>query len=70
MKFHIYRDHVGHYRWRLVARNGKTVADSGEGYKRRASCLRTLESMTRHIATGADVKLEDGTYHIIVMART
>lgn len=32
MKFHIYADKAGEIRWRLVASNGKIVADSGEGY--------------------------------------
>lgn len=32
MKFHIYKDSKGDYRWRLKAANGKTIADSGEGY--------------------------------------
>jgi uncharacterized protein YegP (UPF0339 family) len=29
----IYRDQAGQYRWRRVAPNGETVADSGEGYR-------------------------------------
>lgn len=31
-KFRVYEDRAGEYRWRLVAGNGRTVADSGEGY--------------------------------------
>lgn len=38
MKFHIYRDAKGEYRWHLVARNGKVIAASGEGYVKRAHC--------------------------------
>ena len=30
-----YRDSKGEYRWRLRARNGRIVADCGEGYKTR-----------------------------------
>ena len=35
--FEIYRDAAGEWRWRLVAGNGRIVADSGEGYSRKAS---------------------------------
>lgn len=30
--FHTYTDTAGQWRWRLVAANGKIVADSGEAY--------------------------------------
>lgn len=38
MTVEIYVDAKGEYRWRLKSRNGKVVADSGEGYneKRKA----------------------------------
>lgn len=35
MKFVIYRDRKKEWRWRIVAKNGKVIADSAEGYKRR-----------------------------------
>lgn len=40
MKTIIYRDARGEWRWRIVARNGRIVADSGEGYKTAAGALR------------------------------
>lgn len=42
MKFIIYLDRKKEYRWRLVARNGKKIADSGEGYKRKLSCQKMI----------------------------
>lgn len=33
-----YKDQHGEWRWRAVAANGETVADSAEGYVRRADC--------------------------------
>lgn len=39
MVFYIYADRSGEHRWTLVASNGKTIADSGEGYKTEADCL-------------------------------
>ncbi|HEY7037120.1 MAG TPA: DUF1508 domain-containing protein [Thermomicrobiales bacterium] len=36
--FELYRDAKNEYRWRLRARNGRLIADSGEGYHNRADC--------------------------------
>ena len=38
MRFELYRDAKGEWRWRLRARNGEIVAESGEGYVRREDC--------------------------------
>jgi uncharacterized protein YegP (UPF0339 family) len=38
MKFHVYKDARGEWRWRLKAANGKIIADSGEGYKSKQAC--------------------------------
>ena len=40
--FHIYRDTVSQYRWRLKAANGKTLANSGEGYHNRQDCIHAI----------------------------
>ena len=45
MKFHIYRDKAGEWRWRLVARNGRIRADSGEGYTRKFDCERAISDV-------------------------
>lgn len=45
MKFHIYQDRRGEWRWRLKARNGRIVADSGEGYKRRGGAQRAARAV-------------------------
>ena len=42
MKFTLYKDQVGEWRWNLKASNGRIVADCGEGYKRFGSMVRTL----------------------------
>lgn len=53
MKFIIYRDKKKEFRWRLLARNGKIIADSGEGYRTRTACkksiLRVCESATAKV---------------------
>ena len=42
MHFYVYRDTRHEWRWRLVAGNYKTLADSGEGYVNRLDCVRIL----------------------------
>jgi len=42
-KLEIYRDAKREWRWRLRASNGRIVADSGEGYRRKASLLGGIE---------------------------
>jgi len=38
MRFELYRDAGGEWRWRLRATNGNVVADSAEGYASREDC--------------------------------
>ena len=49
MKFEVYEDNAGEYRWRLLAANGKIVADSGEGYTRRDDAHRAIATLLRGI---------------------
>lgn len=59
MKFVLYRDVSKEYRWRLVAANGNIVADSGEGYKNKADCAATIESIKKAVAE-APIEDESG----------
>ena len=43
MKIELYVDKKGEWRWRLVALNGKTTADSGEGYSNLSNCRRAAK---------------------------
>ncbi len=45
MRFEVYRDEKGEFRWRLRARNGRILSDSGEGYKRRGKAIRAIEKI-------------------------
>jgi uncharacterized protein YegP (UPF0339 family) len=51
MQFVIYKDSAGQYRWRYVASNGKTIADSGEGYYNKADCQAGIDLVKAHAAT-------------------
>ena len=42
MAYQVYKDAIGQYRWRLVAANGRRIADSGEGYNNKADCLAAI----------------------------
>lgn len=41
-KVDVYPDRKGEFRWRLKAANGRTIADSGEGYTRKGSARRAV----------------------------
>lgn len=43
-----YQDKAGEHRWRLVARNGRIVGDSAEGYATRAGLYRALALLAEH----------------------
>lgn len=43
MKLRIYEDKSGEWRWRLRAANGRTIADSGEGYKTKNGVVNAVE---------------------------
>jgi uncharacterized protein YegP (UPF0339 family) len=43
--FDVYQTINGEWRWRLWSRNGRIVADSGEGYKRRRDAVRMCERL-------------------------
>ena len=50
MVFEIYLDNIDEWRWRLIARNGRIVADSGEGYNTRAACRVAIHRIKEEIA--------------------
>ncbi|WP_438267404.1 HVO_2922 family protein [Halomarina litorea] len=54
--FELYRDEAGEWRWRLVHRNGNILADSGEGYSRKADARTGLRSVK---ANAADARVEE-----------
>lgn len=53
-RFELYRDRADEWRWRLVHANGNIIADSGEGYDRKAMARNGLESVMRN-APGATI---------------
>ncbi len=43
MKYFVFKDRAGEYRWNLKARNGQIVADSSEGYFNKADALHGID---------------------------
>jgi uncharacterized protein YegP (UPF0339 family) len=43
MKFEIYKDRAGEWRWRLRSGNEKIIAVSSESYKRKETALASID---------------------------
>lgn len=43
--FEVFEDKANEWRWRMVASNGRIVADSGEGYSSKSGARRALENV-------------------------
>ena len=41
-RIEVYKDLLKKWRWRLISKNGRIMADSGQGYTRRYECLKSL----------------------------
>jgi uncharacterized protein YegP (UPF0339 family) len=53
---------AGEYRWRIRSRNGRTLADSGEGYKKLGSCLSTaVQVLDIQFEIGDSITLPDSS---------
>jgi uncharacterized protein YegP (UPF0339 family) len=45
IKFEVYKDKIGEWRWRCVHLNGNTLADCAEGYKNKSDCVTELSNI-------------------------
>lgn len=43
--FEVYKDRAGEFRWRLIASNGRIIADGSEGYESKTGASRALENV-------------------------
>lgn len=62
MKFELYKDKAGEWRWRLVAKNGKTIADSGEGYNGPGNVRRALKGFRKAVGDAEIVVVKESTH--------
>jgi uncharacterized protein len=58
MKFILYRDKHREWRWRLKAKNGRVLADSGEGYKRKGGARKAAEIVRAGVA-GTEIEEQE-----------
>jgi uncharacterized protein YegP (UPF0339 family) len=49
-EFVVYKDKQGQYRFKIMAPNGRIVADSGEGYKTKYYCLKNIGKLQKMLA--------------------
>ena len=50
LKFEVYQDNKGEYRWRVLATNGQTIGSSNEGYKAKADCEKAVDTVKKGAA--------------------
>ena len=51
MKFVLYKDARGEWRWRFLAANGNIICTSSEGYSSKQSAQHSIESVKKGAAT-------------------
>jgi uncharacterized protein YegP (UPF0339 family) len=59
-EFEFYRDAQKKWRWRVVARNGRIIAQSSEGYERVGKCRNSVK-LTVEAGTTAVFSYEKGS---------
>jgi len=57
--FEIYEDAAGEFRWRLRHRNGRIMADSGEGYAGRSGVEKGIDSVKRNAPNAEQSAVEE-----------
>lgn len=56
---HVYRDLRGEWRWRLVAANGRILADGSEGYVDRHNVADALVTVAAAFTNGTTTVMDD-----------
>lgn len=69
--FNVYRDAADQWRWRFVHQNGNIIADSGQGYGRKADAVNGIKSLEEniHVAPIIDLSKPQGTESRLKRAR-
>jgi uncharacterized protein YegP (UPF0339 family) len=56
LRFDVYKDDKGEWRWTLKSRNGRITGDSGEGYKNKQDCIHGV-NLIKEYAGKANVQV-------------
>jgi uncharacterized protein YegP (UPF0339 family) len=69
-RFQFFTDRAGQWRWRLVSRNGRKIATSGEAFSSRANARRAAMNV-KSVASGAVLPADDYPNEVLgrVLAR-
>ncbi len=62
--FELFEDRGGEWRWRLRHRNGKIIADSGEGYSTRSGLTRALEGVRRNVGSADYLQFDPASFEV------
>lgn len=62
MRFEIYQDGSDLWRWRLVAKNNKVIADGSEGYLSERNVMRALQTVQRGLKAMASAPIKKGEW--------
>lgn len=57
MRIVMYQDKAGEWRWRMLAPNGRILADSGEGYTTKPGVRRSIANFVKYL--NVDVPVEE-----------
>lgn len=57
MRFELYQDKLGEYRWRLRGGNGEPIADSAEGYSSKSNCQHGIDLIKTYAANAQVIDL-------------
>lgn len=60
MRFEVYEDKRGQWRWRLRAANGKLLASPGQGFASRQACEKSVSTIQMGAVTASVVGPTDG----------
>ena len=58
MRFEIYQDRAGKWRWRLIAANGERVAASGQSFASHFNAERAVTDVIAIVRAGPAVRVE------------
>src|SRR5262249_49110214 len=50
LKFEVYQDNAKEYRWRVLATNGQNIGSSSAGYKSKADCEKSVDTIKKGAA--------------------
>jgi uncharacterized protein YegP (UPF0339 family) len=59
MKFVLFKDKGGKWRWHLIARNGRKTATSGESFSKKGNALRAARKLCAAMRAPAFVDIVD-----------